>query len=181
MNKYRFPKTRNRGFRRPKDGGDCPSVEGRMLCSIQDESSLELPEAVSQAISPADPLSTSREKLTIETKDTIHQSGNQSCGQSTNAKPNCYKCAYRGSIPGNAHSKCLHPKIKLATEDPLLEIFSIIGSRGLSSLGINLGDGLGDLLGVTGNEHGIKGGWFNWPINFDPGWLNTCNGFEEKK
>lgn len=33
---------------------------------------------------------------------------------------------------------------------------------------------------VTGNPHGIKNGWFNWPYNFDPVWLETCNGFEGK-
>ncbi len=24
-------------------------------------------------------------------------------------KPNCYDCKHRGSIPGDAHSKCKHP------------------------------------------------------------------------
>jgi hypothetical protein len=53
----------------------------------------------------------------------------------------------------------------------------MLGSRGFRSLGINLGDELGDLLGVTGSQHGINSGWFNWPLNFDPAWLKSCNGF----
>ena len=178
MNKYRYARTRNQGFRRPKVGADCPTVEGKTLCLINDTSSLELPEAVSQAISPASSLSTSREKLTTETKDTMNQSGNQSCGQSTDAKPNCYKCAYRGSIPGNAHSKCLHPDIKVVTEDPIAEIFGMLGSRGISATGMNLGNELSGTLGIKGNQHGINSGWFNWPINFDPVWLESCDGFE---
>lgn len=31
---------------------------------------------------------------------------------------------------------------------------------------------------VTGNEHGKRNGWFFWPYNFDPVWLESCTGFE---
>jgi hypothetical protein len=34
---------------------------------------------------------------------------------------------------------------------------------------------------VTGDAHGIKKGWFFWPYNFDPLWLKTCDGFEQKE
>ena len=34
---------------------------------------------------------------------------------------------------------------------------------------------------VTGNETGIRNGWFFWPFNFDPIWVIECNGFEEKE
>jgi len=33
---------------------------------------------------------------------------------------------------------------------------------------------------VTGHNHGKQMGWFNWPWNFDPTWLLTCNGFTGK-
>lgn len=33
---------------------------------------------------------------------------------------------------------------------------------------------------VTGDPHGIRQGWFNWPLSFDPVWLESCEGFEEK-
>jgi len=34
---------------------------------------------------------------------------------------------------------------------------------------------------VKGNEMGIRGGWFHWPVNFDPRWLVECNGFSSDK
>ena len=34
---------------------------------------------------------------------------------------------------------------------------------------------------VTGNPHGISNGWFMWPFNFDPAWLESCDGFEAKE
>lgn len=32
---------------------------------------------------------------------------------------------------------------------------------------------------VTGNPHGIKSGWFMWPLNFDPVWLQSCDSFSD--
>ena len=34
-------------------------------------------------------------------------------------------------------------------------------------------------LNVTGSPHGVRHGWFNWPWNFDPIWLEQCDGFEK--
>lgn len=68
-------------------------------------------------------------------------------------KPNCYKCQYRGTIPGDCHSRCNHP-----------------------SVGQDINN-----LAVKGDAHGIRSGWFMWPANFDPTWLLTCNGFTAKK
>ncbi len=31
------------------------------------------------------------------------------------------------------------------------------------------------------DKHGEKNGWFQYPINFDPIWLNYCDGFKEKE
>lgn len=61
-------------------------------------------------------------------------------------KPNCYDCAYRGSIAGNAHSRCTNKKAK-----------------------------------VEGAPYGIRSGWFNFPYNFDPTWLISCDGFKAKE
>jgi hypothetical protein len=30
---------------------------------------------------------------------------------------------------------------------------------------------------VKGNNYGVKMGWFFWPVNYDPVWLISCNGF----
>jgi hypothetical protein len=34
---------------------------------------------------------------------------------------------------------------------------------------------------VVGSMHGIKNGWFFYPVNFDPIWLEECDGYEEKE
>ena len=61
----------------------------------------------------------------------------------------CYRCLHRGHIPGNCHTKCTHPDVKDRSK-----------------------------MRIKGNEQGIKGGWFAWPYNFDPVWLENCDGFE---
>ena len=32
---------------------------------------------------------------------------------------------------------------------------------------------------VVGNPIGINNGWFRWPFNFDPVWLQSCEGFSD--
>ncbi len=85
--------------------------------------------------------------------------------------PNCYECKYRGPIPGNCHSQCLHPKVD-NVRDGAVALASMFGGERL---------GIGptpNKLNVTGNPHGIKNGWFLWPFNFDPLWLESCDGWE---
>jgi hypothetical protein len=77
-------------------------------------------------------------------------------------KQNCYNCIHRGNVPGDAHSCCRYPGT----------------STGMFDLFLN-----GDIrrkLNIKGNEHGIRCGWFMWPVNFDPVWLENCDGFEKK-
>jgi hypothetical protein len=33
---------------------------------------------------------------------------------------------------------------------------------------------------VMGNAHGIRHGWFFWPFNYDPVWLQECTGFVKR-
>lgn len=79
-------------------------------------------------------------------------------------KPNCYECKWRRDIPGDAHSECVNPAV---------------GEHGILALArlVCMGE---NVMGVRGNQHGIKNGWFCWPINFDPVWLESCDGFSEK-
>ena len=89
-------------------------------------------------------------------------------------KPDCYKCKYRGSIPGDAHSCCNHPLLGEISNDPLGQILAILARVGRVppiQMGI-------DKLGIKANYHGIKNGWFNFPFNFDPYWLEECDGYE---
>jgi hypothetical protein len=35
-------------------------------------------------------------------------------------------------------------------------------------------------LDIRAEKHGVMSGWFMWPVNFDPIWLRSCNGFTPK-
>lgn len=92
-------------------------------------------------------------------------------------KPNCYDCIHRRSLPGNAHSECAHPATQALAEDRLAKLLSMFGGGGLPS---PAGAEVAASLGIKANPHGIFSGWFAWPCNFDPTWLEACNGFEAK-
>jgi hypothetical protein len=34
---------------------------------------------------------------------------------------------------------------------------------------------------ISGNARAAQKGWFHWPWNFDPIWLEECSKYEEKK
>lgn len=82
--------------------------------------------------------------------------------------PLCYSCRFRGELPGDAHSCCTHPDIP---KDTLTRFVGILGGSR------RLGPMSSTTLNVVGNDHGIRMGWFNWPYNFDPTWLETCDGY----
>lgn len=90
-------------------------------------------------------------------------------------KANCYDCQFRGTIPGSAHSKCDHPSVKEVSKDPLIGIMSILGSVGRVPAPRISGKDAPKF-----SDHGIRGGWANWPFNFDPTWLEECKLFKEK-
>lgn len=85
-------------------------------------------------------------------------------------KPNCFDCQYRRNIPGDVHSECVHPAIT-SSDRILAPIFFMSGRQDI---------GIAKRLNVLGDQHGIKNGWFLWPLNFDPTWLITCDGFKKK-
>lgn len=90
-------------------------------------------------------------------------------------KPDCYQCQYRHDLPWNHHSRCEHPGSG-GSDNPFGDLIAILGKR------------LGPMpapseatVHVAGNPHGAAHGWFNWPFNFDPIWLLTCDGFTKKE
>ena len=89
-------------------------------------------------------------------------------------KPNCYQCIYRGEVPGSAHSCCEHPQVS-GGNDPLIGALAILASVG--RIGPVVDQGGAEALNIRANPHGIRRGWFNWPYNFDPTWLESCDGF----
>lgn len=92
---------------------------------------------------------------------------------------NCYECEFQGELMGSAHSRCNHPAACKAGKDPLMEAMSILASVGRVGPTINV-DAAAE-LGIIANPTGVKRGWFNWPYNFDPVWLLSCNGFKQKE
>lgn len=84
-------------------------------------------------------------------------------------KPNCYKCVHRGSVPGSAHSRCNHPSVETDNFSELMGILASVGR--VATPGVKSG------IKVKGNPTGIKNGWFSWPFDFDPTWLESCTGF----
>jgi len=91
-------------------------------------------------------------------------------------KSMCYQCEYRGSIPGDTHICCNHP---LVADNELIKVVALM-SQALLMLGQKADGNIFPPLEIEANEHGIKNGWFIWPINFDPLWLENCEGFTKK-
>jgi hypothetical protein len=117
-----------------------------------------------EQVSPAISLATSP---STDENYKIESDGDKSSNQSGtgNVKPNCYKCKYRGGVPGSAHSSCRHP-----AASPIYLLVFTAGKGGFTS----------PTISIQGNTHGVRSGWFFWPLNFDPVWLEQCTGFEEK-
>ena len=79
--------------------------------------------------------------------------------------PDCYKCKYRGDVPGDAHSCCNYP----SNDTGLLSFYT---EKNIDNR---------HKLHIKADQHGVKMGWFAWPVNFDPVWLENCDGFVQKK
>ena len=92
------------------------------------------------------------------------------------SKPNCYECKHRGEVAGSAHSKCAHPAFRAALDDPMAQLFGILASVGR----VPPMQAKSTAVKVVGKPHGIKNGWFNHPFDFDPIWLESCDGFTPK-
>lgn len=93
------------------------------------------------------------------------------------AKPNCYECKHRGQLSYTHHSFCKHPSTGMEEGDPLFGLLGLLAKR----LPREAPPPDATPLNVVGNQHGISHGWFCWPFNFDPIWLESCDGFEQKE
>lgn len=92
----------------------------------------------------------------------------------TEKKFDCYTCAYRGGVPGSCHSSCNHPSTEKSSAIELMAIFASV--HRCPPIMTDSKE-----LNIRGNEHGIRKGWFNWPYNFDPIWLENCEGYKKVK
>lgn len=91
------------------------------------------------------------------------------------ARSNCYECRHRRSILGDTHSSCSHPTVASIAQTDAGQLLQMLGKR---AGGPAIATTHADALGVKGSAHGIAHGWFQWPFNFDPIWLESCDGFE---
>jgi len=82
----------------------------------------------------------------------------------------CYKCVHCKAIPGSAHVMCAYALGDRAN-DALIQLIAILGGCKVDV----------PHMKVTLNEVGVKNGWCNFPINFDPVWVVECDKYEEKK
>ena len=80
-------------------------------------------------------------------------------------RPNCYKCKHRGTVYGDAHSCCKYPTNKTG----FFDFFAKVNVKNAQK------------LNIKADRYGVEMGWFMWPVNFDPVWLENCDGFEVKK
>jgi hypothetical protein len=79
----------------------------------------------------------------------------------------CHSCKHGETIPqSGSHLRCTNPLV--AREAPHF-IAKIAGGEAATNLPGS--------LDIEGDEHGIKKGWFAWPVNFDPVWLKHCRGY----
>lgn len=81
----------------------------------------------------------------------------------------CYKCDHRQDAPGSAHSSCKNPRNSV--QSSMESVILLLSGRTKSSP---------NGVQVTANPHGVSKGWFMYPLNFDPVWLESCNGFTPK-
>jgi hypothetical protein len=88
----------------------------------------------------------------------------------------CYQCKFRGTVPGSAHSSCTVLRTVLDGMDDgkiaAVEVALMTGQATLSSE---------DGEAVKLNPHGVKNGWANWPLDFDPVWVEKCELFVDKE
>ena len=69
--------------------------------------------------------------------------------------PNCYTCKHRGQVPGSCHSTC---------QEGLKQCLSGLPKERVT-------------IRVSLNAHGYQNGWANWPFDFDPIWIDSCNSY----
>jgi len=93
-------------------------------------------------------------------------------------KPNCDECKWQGDVPGSVHSCCDHPEVQAdhVVGDALAGLMSMLAPVGRTPP--MRAAGPAQKLNIKGDAYGTRSGWFNWPWNFDPAWLENCDGFE---
>jgi hypothetical protein len=88
----------------------------------------------------------------------------------------CYSCKFKGTVPGSAHSSCKVISENSSDKTKAFELEMLLASHQVQMTDKGTDEPL-----VKLNEHGIKKGWANWPLDFDPVWVESCRFFLEKE
>ena len=79
----------------------------------------------------------------------------------------CYKCKYCADSVMGAQSCCNYPG---NCTDPIFNYDK--NNKNAKNH---------EELHIKGDKYGVLNGWFGWPVNFDPVWLENCDGFTPKE
>jgi len=96
----------------------------------------------------------------------------------------CYKCRFRGEVPGSAHSRCRVITENTSNKERAMELEILLASHQVEMTVKDTGDPsvfTREEPVVKLNEHGVKNGWAAWPLDFDPIWVQDCRFFTEKE
>jgi len=101
----------------------------------------------------------------------------------------CNNCRHRGTVPNSVHSSCHHP-IAIEIIGSHTDLYDMIKFVMVENGRLGYTGSLELKLKGEYEEYAISNGYFIFPsyfiffifpINFDPGWIENCNGFEEAK
>jgi hypothetical protein len=92
----------------------------------------------------------------------------------------CYKCKYRGSVPGSVHSSCtfIREANKGDDQSKVMQLELLLASHQVKMTAKTEEGKEIELVEI--NEQGIRGGWASWPLDFDPIWITKCHFYGEE-
>ena len=90
----------------------------------------------------------------------------------------CKNCIYREKALGSTHSYCSFFKENGGEDYRSIELLFAGGLYELNATSMDKGE---KRPAVTKNPHGVKNGWCNWPLNFDPIWIEDCMLYTKRK
>lgn len=89
---------------------------------------------------------------------------------------NCSECKYSKTIPGDCHLSC-----NVINEHVGFEKLSSIQKVNLTTICVLNKAELFESKNILEiDTHGFRKGWADWPLNFDPIWINYCKLFQNK-
>lgn len=87
---------------------------------------------------------------------------------------NCSKCKFKGFVPGSAHISCTAFRENGYDKDVML-LEMLMASNQINIINTETNSPL-----IQINEYGRKQGWANYPLDFDPIWVEHCSIYNEK-